>query len=73
MKSMQYDLAMKKVEIWFVTQARKLGMVEEINGLGNNEIFKKICEKLKKGQEGDKELGEVEMKKTESQTIDKSK
>ena len=35
MKSMQYDLAMKKVEIWFVTQARKLGIVEEISGLPN--------------------------------------
>lgn len=63
MKSMQYDLAMKKVEIWFVTQARKLGIVEEITGLPNEEIFRRICDKLQKG-EGREEAGEVEIKKT---------
>ena len=63
MKSMQYDLAMKKVEIWFVTQARKLGIVEEITGLPNEEIFRRICDRLQKG-EGREEAGEVEIKKT---------
>ena len=46
-RSTEYDLAMKKIQLWFNVQTRKLGIKEEIQGFSNEVIFQKICQKIK--------------------------